>query len=286
MFRTFPKLLLCLFALLMLVIVSMGDPVVWATPANGQSETSPAASIQAKALNKEVEQLYRHVEEGNVQAVLEDVRRVSGMFEASSFQGLTGVEGIHALAESILEMKEATARATQEPQHWMVSAGKLRMATDSLIHTRDALWLQYYKVIREDLRVMGEYAVQQDQAGMRRAYDSLSEHYELIRPSVVIQRKPEEVNMMESWISYAGGLVSSGDTAQVQKVAPQGEEMINTLFGKKKDEPALAPLGEVKEPWTWQLVIGAFILAALTFAGYRKYRGQLYSAKPMFPRKM
>lgn len=52
---------------------------------------------------------------------------------------------------------------------------------------------------------------------MRRAYDSLSEHYELIRPSVVIQRKPEEVNMMESWISYAGGLVSSGDTAQVQK---------------------------------------------------------------------
>lgn len=285
MFRTFPKLLLCLSALLMLVTVSMGDSV-WATPANEQSETSPAASIQAKALNKEVEQLYRHVEEGNVQAVLEDIRRVSGLFEASSFQGLTGVEGIHVLAESILEMKEATARATQEPQHWMVSAGKLRMATDSLIHVKDALWLQYYKVIREDLRVMGEYAAQQDQAGMRRAYASLSEHYELIRPSVVIQRKPEDVNMVDSWISYAGGLVSSGDTAQVQKVVSHGEEMINTLFGKKKDEPALAPLGEVKEPWTWQLVIGAFILAALTFAGYRKYRGQLYSSKPMFPRKM
>lgn len=83
-------------------------------------------------------------------------------FEASSFQGLTGVEGIHALAESILEMKEATARAVQEPQHWMRSAGKLRMASDSLIHSRDALWLQYFKVIREDLRVMGQYAAQQD----------------------------------------------------------------------------------------------------------------------------
>ncbi|MBY0165494.1 sporulation protein [Cytobacillus firmus] len=285
MLRIFPKLLLCLSALLLLVPAGWGNPI-WASPAaNGQSESSPAASIQAKALNKEVEQLYRHVEEGNVQAVLEDIRRVSGLFEASSFQGLTGVEGIHALAESILEMKEATARATQEPQHWMVSAGKLRMAADSLIHARDALWHQYYKVIREDLRVMGQYAQQHDQAGMRRAYDSLSEHYELIRPSVVIQRKPEDVNMMESWISYAGGLVASGDAAQVEKVVPQGEEMMNMLFGKKKDEPALAPLGEVKEPWTWQLVIAAFILAALTFAGYRKYRGQLYSAKPMFPRK-
>ncbi|EGG32260.1 sporulation protein YpjB [Paenibacillus sp. HGF5] len=285
MLRIFPKLLLSLSALLLLVTAGWGNPLWASAAANGQSESSPAASIQAKALNKEVEQLYRHVEEGNVQAVLEDIRRVSGLFEASSFQGLTGVEGIHALAESILEMKEATARATQEPQHWMVSAGKLRMAADSLIHARDALWLQYYKVIREDLRVMGQYAQQQDQAGMRRAYDSLSEHYELIRPSVVIQRKPEDVNMMESWISYAGGLVASGDTAQVGKVVPQGEEMMNMLFGKKKDEPALAPLGEVKEPWTWQLVIAAFILAALTFAGYRKYRGQLYSAKPMFPRK-
>ena len=234
MLRIFPKLLLYLTALLLLVTAGWGNPI-WASPAaNGQSESSPAASIQAKALNKEVEQLYRHVEEGNVQAVLEDIRRVSGLFEASSFQGLTGVEGIHALAESILEMKEATARATQEPQHWMVSAGKLRMAADSLIHARDALWLQYYKVIREDLRVMGQYAQQQDQAGMRRAYDSLSEHYELIRPSVVIQRKPEDVNMMESWISYAGGLVASGDTAQVEKVVPQGEEMMNMLFGKKK----------------------------------------------------
>ncbi|MEJ9220915.1 sporulation protein YpjB [Paenibacillus glucanolyticus] len=285
MFRTFRKLLLVLSALLLLHAISISDPI-WADPASGDTETSPAASIQAKALNKEVEQLYRHVEEGNVQAVLEDTRRVSSLFEASSFQGLTGVEGIHALAESILEMKEATARAVQEPQHWMRSAGKLRMASDSLIHSRDALWLQYFKVIREDLRVMGQYAVQQDKPGMKRAYDSLEEHYELIRPSIVIQRKPEDVNMIESWISYAGGLVTSGETSEVQRVLPQGEEMMNMLFGKKKDEPALAPLAEVREPWTWQLVIGAFILAALTFVGYRKYRGQQYSSKPMFPRKL
>ena len=85
---------------------------------------------------------------------------------------------------------------------------------------------------------------------MRRAYASLSEHYELIRPSVVIQRKPEDVNMMESWISYAGVWCHRGHGTGA-KVVSQGEEMINSLFGKKKDEPALAPLGEVKEPWTW-----------------------------------
>lgn len=284
MLRTVRKFLLALSALLMLAANNM-DELIWANPIQAQPQASPAASIQAKALNKEVEQLYRHVEEGNVHAAREDIRRVSALFEASSFQGRTGVEGIHALAETILEMKEAAARAVQDPQHWMKSAGKLRLATDSLAHAKDALWLQYYKVIREDLSVISQYAGQKDAAGVRRAYDSLIEHYELIRPSIIIQRKPADVNMMDSWISYAGGLVFSGDHVQVQKVVRQGEEMINILFGKKKDEPALAPLGEVKNALVWQLVIIAFILAALSFAGYRKYRGQLYSAKPLFPPK-
>lgn len=73
MFRTFRKLLLVLSALLLLHAISICDPI-WADPVSGDTENSPAASIQAKALNKEVEQLYRHVEEGNVQAVLEDTR--------------------------------------------------------------------------------------------------------------------------------------------------------------------------------------------------------------------
>lgn len=288
MLQNMPKLCRYVPAVLILLIVAIGSGnPIWAGSAavNDADESSPAAPIQAKAFNKEVELLYRYVEEGNIQAVLEQVRKVSGLFESSSFQGLAGVEGIHVLAESIIEMKEATAHASQDPQHWMLTAGKLRLAADSLTHMKDALWLQYFKVVREDLDKMGELAGKQDKQGMASAFESLQGHYELIRPSVIIQRKPDEVNMVESWLSYAGGLVSSGDTEGVQRIVPQGEELVNTLFGKKRDEPALAPLGEVKEPWTWQVIIGAVILAALTFAGYRKYRGQLNSTKPLFPPK-
>lgn len=287
MVRIFPgfrRSLKALILMLALLIVS-GYPV-WAGPAEEDDSASPAASIQAKAFHKEVEQLYRYVKEGNVSSVLEQVRKVSGLFEASSFQGLTGVEGIHALAESIIEVKEATARATQEPERWMLSTGKLRLASDSLLHDKDALWLQYFKVVREDLDEMRLAAEKQDRPGLNAAYERLQGHYELIRPAIIIQRKPAEVNMIESWLSYAGGLAASGDTEGVQRVVPQGEELVNTLFGKKKDEPALAPLGQVKEPWTWQAIIGAIILAALTFAGYRKYRGQQNSPKPLFPRKI
>lgn len=256
------------------------------TSALGKTVPSDASAIQADAFNKQVEQMYRHVQDGNVQAVREDVRRISGLFEASSFEGLTGVEGIHILAECIIEMKEATARASLEPQHWMLAAGKLRLAADSLVHARDALWLQYFKIIREDLQLMDQHAARGDTRSVKVAYDQMKQHYELVRPAMVIQRKSEEVNMLESWLSYAGGVAVSSDMDQIRKIVPQGEELINMLFGKKKDEPALAPLGEAKNPWAWQMMMAAFILAALTFVGYRKYRGQQYSSKPIFPRKM
>lgn len=256
----------------------------WGSPDQKTDKPSPAASIQAKALNREVETLYRLVEEGNLQATIESLRRVQSLFEASSFQGLTSVEGIHVLAESIVEMKETTASAKLEPKQWMMSAGKLRLAVDSLTHPKDGIWLQYYKVIREDLQVMEHSAAKQDRNGIKKAYASLKDHYELIRPALVMQRKPEEVSMIESWLSHAGGVVSTADPAEVRNIIPQGEVLVNLLFGKKKDEPALAQLGEVEGPWFWQLLFAAFILSALTFAAYRKYRGLKSGYRPLFPK--
>ncbi|MNO02815.1 hypothetical protein D3C81_2233330 [compost metagenome] len=53
------------------------------------------------------------------------------------------------------------------------------------------------------------------------------------------------------------------------------------LFGKERDEPALslplAPAGY----GGWGLLAGAFILAALAYAGYRKYRGEQEDLKPV-----
>lgn len=258
----------------------------WGYSDQGKKGASPAAEIQAKALNREAESLYRFVEEGNTQAANDSLRRIERLFETSSFQGLTGVEGVHALAESIIEMKETAARVQLDPKPWMIAAGKLRLAADSLAHPKDGIWLQYYKVIREDIQLLDQSAAKQDRAGMQKAFAGLQEHYEMIRPALIIVRKPEEVTMLESWLSYAGGAVSRNEAADIRRIAPQGEVIINLLFGKKKDEPALAPLGEVRGPWMWQLLFAAFILAALTFAGYRKYKGHKNRFDPIFPKRL
>ncbi|QCT02589.1 putative sporulation protein YpjB [Paenibacillus algicola] len=260
-----------------------GVSPVWGSHSGSNQKPAPAAKLQAEALVKETEQLYKLVQEGKVEEVKQSLRKVQQQFEASSFQGLTTVEGIQALAETIVEMKETTARAQLEPEQWMIAAGKLRLAADSLTHPKDGIWLQYYKVLREDLQQVEISAAKQDRPGMKAAFTRLHDHYELIRPAVIVQRKPEEVSMMDSWLSFAKGAVSNAPYAEAKKAAAQGDELLNLLFGKKKDEPVLAPLGEARGPWLGQLLLPAFILAALTFAGYRKYKGAYDGYRPWSP---
>ncbi|MGN7491141.1 sporulation protein YpjB [Paenibacillus sp. SAF-054] len=241
---------------------------------------------QAQALSQTVDRLYQHVLEGNTNLVQKDLVEVNSLFENAELQKLTTVEGIHALSETIIEMKEAVARVQLDPEDWLTASAKLRMAADSLYNTKQPLWLQYHKLIREELSLMKAETQKGSPLGVKQAYERLQDHYEVIRPAVIIQRKPADVTMIDSWLSYAGGLVNavSPQSAQIQSMIGQGEEMFNGLFGKKKDYPAMAPLDQVDGTWPWVLWAGAFIVIMLAYTAYRKYRGEQDGYKKVAPK--
>lgn len=269
--------------LVVFIIIFIPDyHVIWA----GESSSLP--SKQAEQLSTAVETLYRDVVDGNITKVRMETEQIEKIFTSSSFQGLTEVEGIHALAECIVEVKVATAQASLQPELWLQATAKLRLAADSLSNREQPLWHQYYKVVREDLSTMQNQLNSNNKQGLKQAYDSLQAHYELIRPAIVIQKKPYEVHMMDSWISYAGGITTS-DTSKsenIRSMITQGEEQFNILFGKKKDEPAFSPQIEFNTP-QWGIWIGAlFIVSILSYVGYRKYRGEQRSMKILPPPKL
>ncbi|GIP25621.1 sporulation protein YpjB [Paenibacillus sp. J23TS9] len=275
-----------LFILLVALCITMQPAKINALGDNQDSGKSAEAVKQAATLSQTVERLYQHVLEGDTNLVHKDLQEVDSIFENSSLQKLTTVEGIHALSESIIEMKEAVARVQLDPKHWLTASAKLRMAADSINNPKQALWLQYYKLIREELTQMKSNTEKGDFLAAKQAYERLQEHYEIIRPAVVIQRKPADVTMVDSWLSYAGGLVNAvtPKTGEMQRSIEIGEEIFNGLFGKKKDYPALAPLEQVNGAWPWAMWAGAFILVILAYTAYRKYRGERDSFKKVTPK--
>lgn len=265
-----------------MIIVFIADyGVIWA------EGSSSLPSKQAAQLSEAVETLYRDVVDGNIIKVRTETEQIEKLFTSSSFQGLTEVEGIHALAECIVEVKVATAQATLQPELWLQATAKLRLAANSLSNKQQPLWHQYYKVVREDLRIMQDQLNSNHKQGLKDAYDSLQAHYELIRPAIVIQKKPFEVHMIDSWISYAGGLITSNTSKSeaIRNMITQGEEHFNVLFGKKKDEPTFAPQIEFNSAQKGVWMGALFIVSILTYVGYRKYRGSHHNMKPFPPSK-
>ncbi|OKP82311.1 hypothetical protein A3844_12360 [Paenibacillus helianthi] len=261
-----------------------GSLSVQSGDAAGSYAPALTAKNAAQRLDEAAEALYGYVLEGDVVKARQESGKVSQIFVSSSFEGLTSVEGINALSDVIIDLKAALAAAQVDPEKWEAAAAKLRLAANSLNHPRQPMWLQYYKLIREDLNDMERSAAANDLKSWQAALERLQSRYDNIRPAIIISRPPETVNAFDSWLSYAAGIPSASQPvgrARLLEIISYGQDAARVLFGKERDEPALSlPLAS-KEYGIWGMLVAMFILSSLLYAGYRKYRGESQEWKPV-----
>lgn len=220
------------------------------------------------------ERLYEHMQQGSAQEAMADMETLIAALEGVSFKGLTSVEGIHALAETIMDTKETLVKAEVRPEEWALSSARLRLAVNSLLHPDKALWQQYYKVMADNLQQMDRARAGGKPAEVRKAFQALQGHYDVVRPAAVIRRPAADVNRFDSWLSYAGRLSEerTWDEAALKGAITQGDGALKALFGRRGDEPVFLPITGFDSPWYWSGLIGLWIVLALTYTGIRKYR--------------
>ncbi|MEF2964328.1 sporulation protein YpjB [Paenibacillus sp. M1] len=269
--------LLCLLALPAVLSQGPAEQAEAAASVPAQEAVKQPERERAEKLasfEQAAEDLYRAMQEGKTQEAHWDMDRLTENLEGLSFKGLTSVEGIHALAESIMDVRESLVRAEVSPEEWAESSAKLRLAVNSLVHKDKALWLQYYKIMSDDLANMSKGRAEGSRTLLREAFLALKSHYEVIRPAAVIDKNPSEINRLDSWMSYADRLSSDStwDEPAISGAIEQGDRLIKELFGRRGDEPVFLPVGSIGNPWQWGLLIGGWILLALAYTGLRKYR--------------
>ncbi|WP_176476218.1 sporulation protein YpjB [Paenibacillus sp. 7523-1] len=251
---------------------------------SAQSEGNEGAANQQALVNSSIQQLnqeatslYRNALDHNIEEVRNGIMRISERLEHISFEGQTTVEGIHALSETIVEVKQAAVRVKSDDTGLQQASAKLRLAADSLANPSKPLWLQYYKIVKDDLQAISTAVSQHEKAAaLTSRYALLEEHYETIRPAAMIRREPYEIAQLDAWLSHTKGLTGAKqpDITQLQSMISQGEELVNQLFGREKDESAFVPFVQGPNRRAAGLFITSVIVAALTYAGYRKYRAQ------------
>ncbi|MCM3783989.1 sporulation protein YpjB [Neobacillus mesonae] len=243
------------------------------TAASGQVDS--VNSNSAQELNQAATSLYRKALDNDLSGVREEIQSITTQVERLSFNGLTSVEGMHALTETIVEVKEASSSVQNASDSLQHASAKLRLAVDSIAHQDKPLWLQYYKILKEDLAALGEEAQMERTDSLIVTYGEFEQHYETIRPAAIIKRQPYEIERFDSWMSYLKGLTmrSNPESQDIMEALKQGDEFVNALFGREKDETAFTPFADGPEPWAAQLFIGSSIVAVLAYVGYRKFKG-------------
>ncbi|WP_083484951.1 sporulation protein YpjB [Paenibacillus ihumii] len=268
----------------LLVLLGVLLALCWSVPYPDTAQASEADSAGSAKERAErlqhfeavTERLYDVMQQGDTAAAHQEMDQLIQVLEGLSFKGLTSVDGIHALAECIMDTRNTIHRVKLAPEAWIETSARLRLAVNSLTHKRDALWQQYYKVMSSSLQDMGKARSGGDRTGFKVALQSLQANYGMIRPAAVIQRDAADIRKFDSWLSYVERLGNEAvwDEAALKGAIDQGAPLLQDLFGRKGHEPVFLPIVGNASPWYWSALIGGWIMLALTYTAMRKYQAE------------
>ncbi|NIK67742.1 sporulation protein YpjB [Paenibacillus sp. BK720] len=234
--------------------------------------------------------LYEAAYTNNRQAGYKYVQQLDKLMNKSDIRQAGQAAGWKLMDESIASITY-TLKNGKVTSDWLTAAARIHLTTDALLRPDHALWLQYEKVMLEDLeRVNRSWNRQTDDGAIaaRAAMNSFNQHLSRIEAAASMQRPTERIDELRDRMQYTNVLLEAGMKGQTKQDWTDNsisdlEFSVNRLFdnGQPQDEePVVAPIGEA-HPISWILLLGAIIMAVLTYTGWRKYKQQPYGVKPL-----
>jgi len=221
-------------------------------------------------LNQTADEMYKKVMQGDITGGRTVIQQVSDLVTTIRYEGLTTLEGLNALTEAVAQGKRLLNSTRYSSDEGVVAAAQIRLAADALSHPEQPMWLQYYKLLKEDLNGIEQAAKSEKLADFKKDVGSFERHISIIHPSLLISRDPTDVEKLDSLVTFVAGQFKTEQSPYqpIVNLLPAIHQIIDKLF-LKKDTTAFLPVVDDKNPILWTFVMASVIMAALGFAGWR-----------------
>ncbi|MCC3376501.1 sporulation protein YpjB [Cohnella sp. REN36] len=260
--------------------------VLGAVPAAASAATGEAAGTAGAgktsagepeaAFRSAAEALYLAVQQGEPLTVHRKLQEAEKALRALPMERIPHAEGIAALSGSVADLKRALAATAPDETKIQTAAGALRLAADALASSQRPLWLQYRKLMQEELTTL-ELSIGAAPGRIppeaKMAFERLSGHYALIRTAVALEREPSVVERGDSVFRYGTRVMAAKqpDARVLDGLTEPLRDAVEGLFPPGDGEPAAGPL-LIPPAWGFAATIGSFIVTVLTYAGWRRFR--------------
>ena len=155
-----------------------------------------------------------------------------------------------------------------------LAAAKIRLVGDALTHPNEPMWLQYYKILQDDISHLQNALQKKNIQEVRNQIVQLNSHYLIIRPAALMNRDPSAINKVDSIILFLQRQTAPNqvDMASLMNVIDQLNQSMSELF-QRSDAAAYVPLfpDHKQSIWLWTLVVGLFIVTVLAYSGWRMF---------------
>jgi sporulation protein YpjB len=226
-------------------------------------------------LNEASEAAYQHTLSGNVSEARKELNKIADLITQIEFKGITSIEGLGALTNSVTEAERLFNAVHFEPEKASLAMVKVRLATDALTHKKSPLWHEYYELLISDLQMLGQGVNEGSKRDVDAAYGKLELHVGLIKPAVLVMKPPEQMERVQSLMNYIKAQIRMQpfDMQQIERGIKVLRDTIDRLFDKK-NQGVFLPFMEPENPLLWTIGIGTSIMAALVYSAWRMYKGQ------------
>ncbi|MDF2649587.1 MAG: hypothetical protein K0Q73_5392 [Paenibacillus sp.] len=262
--------------LLLAAVISISSACGVSTSTNGQAAKpiDPEQVERIAFLNQIADDMYKQTMDGQVTEARNKLMQMSDQIPKIHFEGITSVEGLNALTETITQAKRVYNAAAYSPEEGQIAVAKIRLATDALTHKNQPMWLQYYKVLQNDTNNLNEDVKANKQKEALANFGKLSQHIAIIRPSLLISRDAASVEKLDSLLAFIRTNLNSQpmSTRQLESGLDHLNHVLDDLFLKNKDAIAFVPITDPRQPIIWSLGIGLIIVSVLSFVGWRMYQ--------------
>jgi sporulation protein YpjB len=278
------------FSVLLLVTVVWASFILLSACSKEQSDEEQTDELRERQqtkliqLNKVADSFYKKVNAGSMEEARNELNEIGVIVTQIEFDGIASVEGVEALTETIVSGKGVFNAVRLKEDEALIVAAKIRLLSDALTHPHHPMWLQYHKVLSEDIRSLEQSVKQEKVDDAKHAVRSLEHHYSIVRPSLMISRDAVGVKKMDSMLAFIQKEMAQGsiEYARIESVFNPLLLVLDELF-MKKHQQAYAPFTDGNRPMIWSMGIGTAIVVVLAYVAWRKYKydkGYLPVRKP------
>jgi len=241
----------------------------------GEGDRHPLKKLER--LEEWTNGLYQASIDENRQLAYTYALRLQSLTQDAELRSLGEPAGWERIDERVASVVNGLNRGALSPS-WREDASKLKLAVDALDEGRSSLWLQYERLLREDISRLQKAWLRGGEDGAEAAASALAQlrlHVSRMEAAAAVAEQPDRIRTLLDRIRYTEKLVAAPEQSAAQRTLAEGSfvligDAVDRLF---ENEASIAPPEAVGHPsWQWTFMLASVVLSALAFTGWRKYR--------------